>query len=96
LRYFNFLEFCLWGHLNCVLCSVLNINFVVLQQRAENAGQAFGVKPGSLDRVRTYVRRRAKYCVEHLLCESHEHRPYLSRHWFLDICTLRMVARFSE
>jgi hypothetical protein len=92
----NFLEYWLWGHINCVVYSLLNCDFVILQQRAENAGQEFGVKPGSLARVRTSVRRRAKGCVEHLLYESHEHRPYLSWHWFLDICTLRMVAHFSK
>jgi hypothetical protein len=44
------------------------------------------------DREHISVRRRAESCVEmeenyteHLLQRSHEHYPYLRRHWFLDI-----------
>jgi hypothetical protein len=85
-----------WTPPHFLVYSVPIIDFVVLKQKVDNAGQGFGVKPRSLDRVRTYVRRRAESCVELMLCESHEHRPYLNKNWFLDICTLQMVAHFSE
>jgi hypothetical protein len=67
----------------------------VLQQWVEIAFQEIRVKPGIFDKVRTYVRQTTECCVEiygkhaeHLLHKSHEHRPYLSRNWFLDICWL--------
>jgi hypothetical protein len=78
----------------------------VLQHRVENAcqeRQEAGVKAGIFVRVRTSVRRRAGTSVEmhgnhteHLLQPSYEHRPYLNRHWFLDICLLGFFAHLSE
>jgi hypothetical protein len=62
------------------------------------------VKPGILDRLPTSVRRRVESCVEmhgnHTRAsamETHEHRPYLSRHWFLGIMlTGKYFAHLSE
>jgi hypothetical protein len=54
----------MWGQLKTVLYSAPTSDFVVLQQRAENASQEFGVKPGIVDRMRTSVSRRAGSFIE--------------------------------
>lgn len=89
----NSLYFWLWEQLNALLYSASNTDLEVLQQRVLNACQEIRVKPGIPETVRTSVGRRAECLVEihwnhteHVLRRSHEHRPYLSRHWFLGIC----------
>jgi hypothetical protein len=91
------------GDLQILVYSAPISDLEALEQRVENVYQEIRVKPGIFDRVHTSVRRRAESCVEmhgnhtgHLLWRSHEHRPYLSRHWFLDICWLGLLAHLSE
>jgi hypothetical protein len=78
-----------------MVCSAQINDLEIPQQPEEDACQEI--------RVWTSVRRRAGSCVEmhgnhteHLLWSSHEHRPYLSRHWFLDTCWLGLFAPLSE
>jgi hypothetical protein len=98
----NPLDFWLWGHLKAAVYSAPINDLEVLQQRVENACQEIRVKPEIFYRMRTSVRRRAERCVEmhgnhaeHLLWRSNEHRPYLSRHRFLDACSLGMFCSFN-
>jgi hypothetical protein len=73
-----------------------------LQQGVENAHQEAPVKSRILDRVCASVQRRAESFVEvqgnhteHLLKRSHEHRPYLSIHPFLEVCSLELTCSFT-
>jgi hypothetical protein len=61
------------------------------------------IETRNLDRLRTSVLPRAESCVEmhgnnveHLLQRSYEHRPYISRFWFLDKCWLGIFAQLFE
>jgi hypothetical protein len=98
----NPLDFWLWGHLKTLVYSGAINDPEVLHQWVEHACQEIRVKPGIFNRVCTSVRRKAESCVEmhgnhmaHLLLKSHEHRPYLSRHWFLDVCWLGLFWLFK-
>jgi hypothetical protein len=93
----NPLDFWLWGHLKTLVYSESINDLQVLLQWVENACQEIRVKPGIFDRVATCMRRMAKSFAEihrnhtqHLLQRSDEHRPYLSRHRLLGICSLEL------
>jgi hypothetical protein len=62
----------MWGHIEPFVYSAPMSEFEVIQQRAENACQEFGVKPGILQGLRTSVRRRAESCAE--MDENHLER----------------------
>lgn len=93
------LVFWLWGHLKSLVYSAPITDLEILQQQVEKVSQEIRMKPGMTDRVHMFVRWRAESCVEmygnhieHLLWRSHEHCPYLSRHWLTEnFCSFTWV-----
>jgi hypothetical protein len=80
----NPLEFWQLGHLKALVCLVPIIDLEVLQKRVENTCREIRMKPDFFERVRSSLRQRAESCVE--MHGNHtKHRPYLSRHEFLNV-----------
>jgi hypothetical protein len=83
----NSLDSWLWGHLTALVYSVPIIDLEILQQRVENTSKKFSIERAPLcnEELKVVLKMHGNH-IDHLLWRSKEHRPYLSRHYFLDIC----------
>jgi hypothetical protein len=95
-------DFWRWRRLKILVYSAAINDLEVLQQQVGNTGQEIWIKPEIFNRARVSVWERAGSCVEtpgnhieHLLLKPQEHRPYLSRHRFLNISWRGLLCSFE-